>query len=81
MVRQQVVVGATNTKEAYVKHGLKENEEVYLSDIKDTADLKWELLPDSVAHPAPPPAPPADTGKKDSAPPIASNAVIIEEEN
>lgn len=64
VVRRQVIVEATNSKDAYVKHGLEENETVYLKDLTDTSDMKWVLLPDSLSKPpvkAPEPSPGGDT--------------------
>jgi hypothetical protein len=51
IVRQQVLVEATNSKDAYVKHGLEVGQKVYLKDITDTANIKWVLLPKELLQP------------------------------
>lgn len=51
IVRQQVYVEATNNKDAYVKHGLEENETVILKDLTDTANMQWSLLPEELLKP------------------------------
>ena len=51
IVRQQVYVSATNNKDANIKHGLEEGDEVILKDFSDTAGMKWNVLPDDLIKP------------------------------
>lgn len=65
VVRQEVMVEATNAKEAHIKHGLDVGQTVYLKDMKDTADMKWVSLPKELTTPKTPPKekePKKDTG-------------------
>ncbi len=51
IVRQQVYVSAVNNEDAHVKYGLEKDDVVILKDMKDTATMKWILLPDSLLKP------------------------------
>lgn len=80
IIRQQVLVEATNSKDAKIQHGLAVGETVYLKDISDTANMKWTLLDASLTKPTPAPKDTGgnkDTGAKNL--PGGSNAIIIEE--
>ncbi len=81
VVRQQVIVEATNSKDAYVKYGLEEGQTVFLKDMADTANMKWVLLHDSLTKVK---VNPADTAKKDTSPTKqngggGSDVIIIED--